>query len=258
MNRLEDRVALVTGAANGIGRAIAERYAAEGATVVGLDLSAMGEPSGCAAMMYGDVGDESVLRTAIEDVVSLYGRLDVMVNNAALQIEKSFSATTDADLNRMLSTNVRAVFNGCRLAAAAMVPRKSGAIINLGSVLSFTADPVLSGYATTKGAVAQITRNAAIAYARDGVRVNAICPGAVLTPLTTRVWDMAEDPAAARAAMESVYPLGRIALPEEIAGPAVFLASDDASAVIGALLLVDCGLTATNAEYSLTSALARG
>jgi NAD(P)-dependent dehydrogenase (short-subunit alcohol dehydrogenase family) len=253
--RLEGKVAIVTGSSNGIGRAITDRFTAEGAIVIGVDLSPpVGESP--AELVQGDVADPHVMGSTIDAAVSEHGRLDILVNNAALQIEKSFAETTDEDLERMWKVNVAAVFAGCRLGAAAMAAGGGGSIINLASMLSFTADPVLSGYSTTKGAVAQVTRNAAASFGRQGVRVNAICPGSVLTPLTSRIWDMAPDPAAARAAMEAVYPLGRIVMPEEVAGPAVFLAGDDASAITGAMIPVDCGVTAANAEYGITSEIA--
>jgi NAD(P)-dependent dehydrogenase (short-subunit alcohol dehydrogenase family) len=254
--QLQGRVALVTGASNGIGRAIARRFSDEGATVIGLDLLEPDADAGLAEHVQGDVGDEATLQRVIAAAVATHGRLDVLVNNAALQIEGGFDDITDDALDKMLRVNVRGVFNACRIAAAAMTPAGGGAIINLASMLSFTADPVLAGYCATKGAVVQVTRSAAVAYGPRGIRVNAICPGSVLTPLTTRIWDLAEDPAGARAQMESLYPLRRIVMPEEVAGPALFLAGDDASAITGATLNVDCGITATNAEYVLTATLA--
>jgi len=118
-------------------------------------------------------------------------------------------------------------------------------------VLASTGDPLLGAYCATKGGVANLTRVAAVSYARQGIRVNSVCPGAVATPLTTRVWDLADDPAAARREMESLYPMGRIVEPGEVAAVVAFLASDMASAVTGASVAVDCGLTAANAEFAL-------
>jgi NAD(P)-dependent dehydrogenase (short-subunit alcohol dehydrogenase family) len=253
--RLAGRVAVVTGASNGIGAAIAARFQTEGAHVVGADLADPGPDTGLASFHRGDVGDEGFLEHTLSTTLDEHGSLDVLVNNAALQIEATFDQTSDADLERMLRVNVRGVFNGCRIAAEVMRPAQRGAIINLASMLSFSADPVLAGYCATKGAVVQITRSAAVAYGPYGIRVNALCPGSVLTPLTTRIWDLADDPAAARREMEAVYPLRRIVQPEEVAGPAVFLASDDANAITGAALAVDCGVTATNAEYGITASL---
>jgi NAD(P)-dependent dehydrogenase (short-subunit alcohol dehydrogenase family) len=253
--RLAGQIAVVTGSSSGIGKAIAARYRQEGAAVVGVDLVEPESTAELEAFHQGDVGDEGFLAGAIGATIADLGRLDVLVNNAALQIEGAFDEISDAQLDQMLRVNVRAVYNGCRFAGQAMSAQKSGAIINVASMLSFTADPTLAGYGTTKGAVVQITRSAAVAYGPSGVRVNAICPGSVLTPLTTRIWDLAEDPGAARQQMESLYPLRRIVGPHEVAGPAVFLASDDASAVTGAMLAVDCGVTATNAEYALTGSL---
>jgi NAD(P)-dependent dehydrogenase (short-subunit alcohol dehydrogenase family) len=179
-----------------------------------------------------------------------YGRLDAMVNNAAFQLEKPLLATTVEEFEQVLAVNVTGMFRGLRLADVLM--RDGGSIVNMASVLGYTADPVLGAYSTSKGAVVQLTRNAALAFAGRRIRVNAVCPGAVATPLTTRVWDLTGDPAEARRQMERLYPLRRIADPSDIAEVVAFLISPASKNMTGSLLVADGGLTATNAEYALT------
>lgn len=249
---LRGRSALVTGAAAGIGRAITERLLAEGASVVGLDVSPA--PDDLAhpelRMIVGSVTEEEEVRGAIATAARSRGGLDVMVNNAAIQLERTIAETSTEDFDRLVAVNLRGTFIGIREAAAAMGER-GGSIVNLGSVLGTTGDPLLGAYCATKGGVINLTRAAAVTYGRRGIRINAVCPGAVATPLTTRIWDMADDPAAARREMEVLYPLGRIVEPEEVAAAVAFLACDMASAITGTTITVDCGLTAANPEFAI-------
>lgn len=250
--RLREQGVVITGCGSGIGLAIARRFLDEGAIVVGLDVDegASGELAGDRfRLVQGSVADEPVVEAALDQLLSWSGRCDIMVNNAAVQLELTLDDTDVEQFDQLLAVNLRGVFLGIKHAARRM--GHGGRIINLGSILGLTGDPLLAAYSATKGGVVNLTRAAAATYGRRGIRVNCLCPGAVRTELTTRVWDMAEDPAEARRAMESVYPLGRIAEPEEIASAALFLAGDDSSAMTGAALVVDCGITATNAEYSL-------
>jgi NAD(P)-dependent dehydrogenase (short-subunit alcohol dehydrogenase family) len=243
---------VVTGAAAGIGRAIVERLLAEGASVVGLDISPA--PDDLAhpelRMLTGSVTEEDDIRGAISTATDWRGGLDVMVNDAAIQIEKTIADTSLDDFDRLVAVNLRGTFLGIREAAAALGER-GGSIVNIGSVLGFTGDPLLGAYCATKGGVINLTRSAAVTYGRRGIRINAVCPGAVATPLTTRIWDMAEDPAAARREMEALYPLDRIVEPQEVAAVVAFLASDMASAITGSIVTVDCGLTAANPEFAM-------
>jgi NAD(P)-dependent dehydrogenase (short-subunit alcohol dehydrogenase family) len=243
---------VVTGCASGIGRAIARRFLEEGAIVVGLDVSDAPDDLVGDQFSYlrGDVREERSISAAIASAAG-GGSLDIFVNNAAIQLEKVLDDTTVEEFDELLAVNLRGVFIGCKLAATAMT--NGGSIINLGSVLGFTGDPLLAAYSATKGGVVNLTRSAALAYARRGIRVNAICPGAVLTELTTRVWALAPDPTEARRQMERIYPMGRIVLPEEIASIAVFLGSSESSAMTGSMIVADAGLTAANAEFALVN-----
>jgi NAD(P)-dependent dehydrogenase (short-subunit alcohol dehydrogenase family) len=245
---LVGKTAVVTGAANGLGRAIAECLAVQGATVVGLDIEHCPDTADAVRMVHGSVAEENDVRRAIEIAIELGHGLDIMVNNAGIQIEKDLMSTTVEEFDRIVAINLRGVFIGTREAARVM---SSGAsIINVGSALGTTGDPLLTAYCATKGGVVNFSRAAAANLGRRGIRVNCLCPGAVATPLMTRMWDMAPDPAAARAEMEAAYPLGRIVEPDEVGKVAVFLASGLASAVHGAVVAVDCGLTAANPEYA--------
>jgi NAD(P)-dependent dehydrogenase (short-subunit alcohol dehydrogenase family) len=248
---LAGRVALVTGCGSGIGLAIVRRFLAEDATVVGLDVApgAAANLGDRCTVRTGSVAEEADVAAAIAAAREL-GGLDVMVNNAAIQLERRLPETSTDDFDALVAVNLRGVFLGTKLAAAAMRNR-GGAIVNLGSILGLTGDPLLAAYSATKGGVVNLTRSAALQYARDGIRVNCLCPGAVRTELTTRVWDLADDPAEARRRMEALYPMGRIVEPDEVAAAALFLASDLASAVCGSTLVVDCGLTAGNPELAL-------
>jgi NAD(P)-dependent dehydrogenase (short-subunit alcohol dehydrogenase family) len=250
---LEGRTCVVTGGANGLGRAMAERFVAEGARVVALDLEQA--PSCPEGLRYvaGSVAEETHVRQAIEHALAWTGRLDVYVNDAAVQIEKDLLATSVEDWDRLMAVNMRGVFIGTREAARVM--GRGGSIINLGSALGVTGDPLLTAYCASKGGVVNFTRAAAVNLGLKGIRVNCLCPGAVATPLMTRMWDIAPDPVAARASFEASYPMGRIVELEEIASAAMFLASDMSSAMTGAVLNVDCGLTAANPEYASVQAL---
>jgi 3alpha(or 20beta)-hydroxysteroid dehydrogenase len=252
MDRLAGQTAVITGCASGIGLAIARRFVAEGARVVGLDVREQHDVTHDAdafRMVVGSVAEEGDVLAVLEEARAWTGRLDVVVNNAAIQLEKTLADTSREEFDQIVAVNLRGVFLGTKLAAAAM--GAGGRIVNLGSILGLTGDPLLAAYSATKGGVVNLTRAAATAYGRRGIRVNCLCPGAVRTELTTRVWELADDPAAAQRRMESLYPLGRIAEPEEIAAAALFLATDESSAMTGAALVVDCGITATNAEYAL-------
>jgi NAD(P)-dependent dehydrogenase (short-subunit alcohol dehydrogenase family) len=243
--RLVGRAAVVTGCSSGIGLAIATRFVDEGAKVLGIDLDegASGTLSGDRFRLHrGSVAEEADVAAALDSVTSWAGRLDVMVNNAGIQVEGTLDETSVDDFDALLAVNVRGVFIGTKLAAQRMT--EGGSIVNLSSVLGLMSDPGVGAYSATKSAVVNLTAAAAGTYGPKGVRVNCICPGAVRTELAMRRWAQSDDPDAARRAWEDAYPLRRIVDPEEIASAALFLATEDSSAVTGAALVVDCGLMA--------------
>ncbi len=245
--RLEGRAAVVTGVGSGLGREIARLLAAEGAQVLGCDVD---DPGGIGAMhgigvyRHADVSREREVEELVADAVQRFGKLDVMVNNAAIQIEQELAETTEEQLDRILAVNLKGVFFGCKHAVRAMAGAGGGSIVNIASILALVGDGILAAYCAAKGGVLGITRATAVRYGKDGIRCNAICPGDIDTPLVAAYFATAEDPAALRAEVEAEYPLGRIAQPAEIARGVVFLACDDSSFMTGQPLILDGGLLA--------------
>ncbi|HWD75304.1 MAG TPA: glucose 1-dehydrogenase [Solirubrobacteraceae bacterium] len=245
--RLEGRAAVVTGVGSGLGREIARVLASEGAQVLGCDVNDAGggeTMGGIGVYRHADVSRERDVEALIAAAVERFGKLDVMVNNAAIQIEEELAETTEEQLDRILGVNLKGVFFGCKHAVRAMRGSGGGSIVNIASILGLVGDGILAAYCAAKGGVLGITRATAVQYGRNGIRCNAICPGDIDTPLVAAYFATADDPAALRAEVEAEYPLGRIAQPEEIARGVVFLASDDSSFMSGQPLILDGGLLA--------------
>jgi NAD(P)-dependent dehydrogenase (short-subunit alcohol dehydrogenase family) len=257
--RLKDRVAVVTGGGRGIGRGIAAEFAREGARVViaevdeatGRDTQAHLEAAGGSARAIPcDVASEDDIRRLMTETEKALGGLDVLVNNAAVGVYKSLTEATVEDFDRAVAVNLRGVFLCMKHATPLLQRSGSGSIINIASVHSVQNVGGTVPYAASKGGVAALTRAAAIDLAADGIRVNAICPGWIDTPLIRGIFDAAEDPAAMRAAVEKRQLFGRLGTPEEIGRAAVFLASGDSTYVTGSLLFVDSGMTAQLEPWS--------
>ncbi len=193
---------------------------------------------------HADVSHERDVEELVAEALQRFGKLDLMVNNAAIQIEEELAETTEEQLDRILAVNLKGVFFGCKHAVRAMRGAGGGSIVNIASILGLVGDGILAAYCAAKGGVLGITRATAVRYGADGIRCNAVCPGDIDTPLVAAYFRTAEDPAALRAEVEAEYPLGRIAQPREIARAVVFLASDDSSFVTGQPLVVDGGLLA--------------
>lgn len=242
--KLKDRIALVTGAARGIGLAIAERFVAEGATVILADvLDKEGEAEASrlnASYRHCDVSSATDIAATIAHVVKTHGAIDVLVNNAAISIAKDFFDITAEDFDKVISVNLRGAFLLTQTAAREMVKqvaggRKAGAIVNMSSVNDTLAIPQIAPYTMSKGGVKQLTAVSALALAPHGIRVNAIGPGSIRTAMLTGTL---QDKAALNRAL-SRTPLGRVGEPAEIASVATFLASDDASYISGQVIYVD-------------------
>lgn len=238
MFSLQNKIAVVTGSASGIGKAVAERFRAAGATVVGLDRN--GE-SPC------DVSEEPQLAEALDRVVEKFGRLDILVNNAGIQpLGVDFASLTPQLLERTFAVNVHGVAFGIKHAARLM--KAGGRILNTGSFVGLLGVPAGTAYAASKAAVAHLTRLAAVELAPRGINVNCVCPGTVATPAVLEIPNNPEIPFA-----EARTPLGRLASPDEIAVAFHFLASPEASYITGAILPVDGGITAGWERYDLTT-----
>lgn len=239
-----ERVAIVTGGASGMGAATARRFAAGGAHVVIIDRNAelaakvAAEVDGTS--MVGDVADSRFCDGAVAEAVSRHARLDVLVNAAGVIVRASGEDTTDDQWSRIMGVNVSGTFFMCRAALRVMKSQRSGAIVNFGSIWGDLGSAGVAAYCASKGAVHNLTRALAMDHAGDGIRVNAVCPGEVNTPMlqSERAEAVTDQLLAAIAA---TVPMGRLADPDEIARVVCFLASDDASYMTGALVSVDAG-----------------
>ena len=249
MNRLEGRVALVTGAASGIGKATAKRLAEEGAAVLITDIQVdAGEATVAelraqgarAAFARHDVTSETDWQTVVAKAVAEFGSLDILVNNAGMGDIKPIEETTVEDWQRTIDIDQLGVFLGMKVAAEALKNSGHGSVINVSSIFGTSGGfGVSPSYHAAKGAVRTLTKNVALHWAAEGVRVNSIHPGFIATPIleqsrNTPIWD----------GMIDLTPMGRLGTPEEIAAGVAFLPSDDASFVTGLELYVDGGYLA--------------
>jgi 3-oxoacyl-[acyl-carrier protein] reductase len=242
--RLSGKVAIVTGGGSGFGAEICRRFAAEGANVVLVDCRRdTGEPVARetgAVFVEADVACGADARRMIDTAVERFGRLDIVVNNAgAPQPPTSVVETTDADWERLFAVNTKAIFLAARHAVPAMRRQGGGVILNTVSVAAIRPRPNLAAYNASKGAALTLTKSLAIELAPDRIRVNAVCPGPGDTPMLATF--VGGDSEAHRAGFLSTIPLGRLCAPADIASAMVYLASDEAAFVTGAVLEVDGG-----------------
>jgi NAD(P)-dependent dehydrogenase (short-subunit alcohol dehydrogenase family) len=249
MGRLDGKVAVITGAAGGIGREAALLFAREGASVVVADMSSeAGEATAaeCPGAVFHevDVSDPASVRALYAAAAERFGGVDVLYNNAGIMPpdDDSILTTEPQAWDRVLAVNATGVFLCCKYGIPHLLDRGGGSVINVASFVALVGAATSQiAYTASKGAVLSMSRELAVQFARQGVRVNALCPGPVETPLLMRLF--ADDPAAYERRRVHL-PMGRLARPQEIAGAALFLASDDSSYVTGTTFLVDGGLTA--------------
>ena len=250
--RLKDRVAIVTGAAKGIGWGIATVFAREGAKVVVVDWDAeagqktaaeINESGGDALFVHCDVSNEEQVKAMVQATLDKYGRIDILVNNAGIGVYKTVTDATSEDWDRCMAVNLKGAFLCSKYAIPHMQQIGKGAIINISSVHAYANVNGTSPYAASKGGMTALTRAMAMDYSPT-IRVNAIAPGWVLTPLIQSIFDSYPDPAEQQRLVEQRQVMKRIGRPEDIGYAAAFLASDEASFITGTQLFVDGGLTA--------------
>jgi meso-butanediol dehydrogenase/(S,S)-butanediol dehydrogenase/diacetyl reductase len=250
VGRLEDRVAVITGAASGIGAACALRFACEGARIAGLDVNEPGSEARAAvekaapAVLWErvDVRDEASIERAIAAVLDRFGRIDALVNAAGVSGFGTVDELDAAEWDRVVGINLKGTYLVSKHGVRAMKTQRSGSIVNLASVEGLEGIQSQAAYNASKGGVVLLTRNMAIDYGPFGVRVNCLCPGFIDTPMTAML--QAPPLAAIRQEFIDLHMLRRPGRPEEVAACALFLCSDDASFVTGHALVVDGGMTA--------------
>ena len=252
VDELANKVALVTGGGSGIGRESSFAFARAGAKVVVADVNEAGgqqtvrrieDTGGTAAFVRCDVSRAQDVEALIERTVALYGRLDCAHNNAGIEGPVTLPADYGEDeFDRVIAVNLKGVYLCLKYEIPRMIAQGGGAIVNTASVAGLTGSPVLSGYVASKHGVVGLTKSAALAYATQGIRVNAVCPGVIDTPMVERALGSG-DPQRRRQ-LDAAHPLARMGRPEEIAAAVIWLCSDAASFVTGHALPVDGGMTA--------------
>jgi NAD(P)-dependent dehydrogenase (short-subunit alcohol dehydrogenase family) len=250
--KLEQRVAVITGAGSGIGRAMAHLFAREGAQILAADIDGSAaeqtaleicEAGGAGRALAVDVIQPEQVRAMIEQAQATYGRIDILCNNAGIGSTTDVVACEPDEWDRVMTVNVKSVYLGCKYAIPLMLEQGRGVIINTASVAGMVGIVKRASYCASKGAVIALTRQVAIEYVKHGIRVNCLCPGTVDSPWVERLLAQADDRVAARQALEARQPMGRLGTPEEVAAAALYLASDDAAFITGTGLVIDGGWT---------------
>lgn len=249
--RLQNRTAIVTGAGSGIGRATAVRLAQEGAHIAVVDINPVtgaetvqmiNDQGGQAIFLTADVARVADTERIVADTVAHFGQLNILVNNAAVMLEKTAVDTTEEEWDRLIGVNLKGIFFCAKHAIIQFRKQKSGGvIINMASVNSFFAEGSIAAYCASKGGIAQLTRALAMDHSGEGIRVNAICPGWIETPLNEKFFALG---AHIREQAARLHAIKRIGQAEEVAGGVVYLASDEAGFVTGSMLTIDGGFSA--------------
>ncbi len=251
---LKNKVALVTGGSSGIGLAIAERFLKEGAKVMitgrskqrcddalkHLETFAKDAVDSAA----GDVSKWNDVQQMVKNTVNRFGRIDILVNNAGIYLDKRIEETTEEEWDQIININLKGVFLCCKAAYPHFKKQGNGTIVNMSSDSGVTGNPDEAAYCASKGGVTNLTRAMALDYAKENIRVNAICPAIIHTPMLQREIDMQDDKEAYLKEMDELHPIGRVGRPEEVAYAVLMVAADEASFITGANIAVDGGFTA--------------
>ena len=253
MDKLKGKVAVITGGASGIGRATARLFASEGAALLIADTDEEGgrqtadeltSAGGAATFVRSDVSRATDMEALMQAALDAHGRLDAIFNNAGIEGEQA--KTADCSLEnweRVISVNLTGVFHGLKFGIPALLRSGGGSIINTASTAGMNGYPGMPAYSASKAGVIQLTKTAAAEYARKGIRVNAICPGGILTPLVERFTaGLSAD--VVKKMIEAAHPVGRFGTPEEVARLVLYLASDDSAFCTGAPFIIDGGMLA--------------
>ncbi|AJW38056.1 NAD(P)-dependent oxidoreductase [Rhodococcus sp. 06-470-2] len=255
MSRLTDKVAIVTGSGKGMGRAMATLFAAQGAAVAVTDVSEsdgletvrlIEEQGGRAAFWRLDVSDEAEVSSVFEQVTATFGKLDILVNNAGISgVDKPTHEVTEAEWDAVFAVDVKGVFFCTKHAIGHLRANGGGSIVNISSIYGLVGSHEMAPYHAAKGAVTIMTKKDAVTYGRDGIRVNSVHPGTILTPFVRELAERSEGGLRGYLdIMEPKHPIGHVGEPEDVANAVLFLASDEARFVHGAALVVDGGYTA--------------
>ena len=251
--RLQDKACVITGAGSGIGKASAERLAAEGAKVLCVDINAeavftpvqhIQSTGGVAEVFAADISDPAQTERFINNCVERYGSIDVLVNNAGVNLPGVFHEVDDETIDRTLNVIVKGAIYASRAAIPHMLKQGKGSIVNMSSVNGLASEPFLTIYSASKGAIVMLTKGIALDYAKQNIRCNCICPGWVDTPINYAHADLLGGLDKVYASIDSVQPIGRPGEPREIANLVLFLASDESSFMTGSIVSADGGMTA--------------
>jgi 2-keto-3-deoxy-L-fuconate dehydrogenase len=242
--KLKDKVAIVTGAASGIGAEVARVFAREGARVALVDRDAIDAPPAGALAFQGDVSDAAFATKTVADVMKAWERLDVVLTAAGMSVGKKLADTTEEEWDRVFAVNAKGTFLWLKATLAPMIASGGGSMITVASQIPLSGGRSTASYASSKGAVIALTKSVALDYAADNIRVNALAPGAIDTPFLHRSFTRAADSAAARQSSIDRHPMKRFGTVEEVAKAALFLASDDSSFTTGSVLMVEGGWNA--------------
>ena len=249
-SELEGKVAIVTGGCSGIGAAIAELFARDKANVTIADikekhetLTRIKKAGGKVHFMKTDVRKDRDVRRLVDSTVSAFGGIDILCNDAGVELIKPLVDTTEEDWDRVIDTNLKGAFLVSKYSLPHMLKKTQGSIINIASQLGIVGLERWGAYCASKGGVIMLTKAMAVEYGKHGIRVNCICPGAIETPMMERELKLEKNPEQARRRFVDLHPIGRLGKPVEIAEAALFLASDRSSFMTGGALVVDGGFT---------------